>query len=60
MFRSVSERRSLLVKQSEGQRGLLVGLGEHCGRRLLEDLIPDECGRVLGHIGIGDASFGRL
>jgi hypothetical protein len=37
---------------------LLVGLREHGGGRLLEDLVPDEGGRIFGHIGVGDARLG--
>ena len=50
----------LLAEQSKSQRGLLVRLCENRRRRLLEDLIPDERGRVVGHIGVGDARFGSL
>ena len=48
------------AEQRKSQRGLLVRLGEDGRRRLLEDLIPDERGRVVGHIRVGDASFGSL
>ena len=55
-----SEAGRLIVEQSKSQRGLLVRLCENRRRRLLEDLIPDESGRVLGHIRVGDASLGGL
>ena len=50
----------LIAQQSKSQRGLLVRLCEDSRRRLLEDLIPNQPGGVLGHIRVGDASFGGL
>ena len=49
--------RSLLVEQGERQRGLLVRLGKHCGRGLLEDFAAEERGLTLRRIYVGNSNF---
>lgn len=46
------------LQQAEHVLRDLVGLGQHCGAGLLQDLGPGEFRRFLGEVGIADTAAG--
>jgi hypothetical protein len=54
------KRLSGLLEKLENGLAPLVGLGQHCGTGLIEDLVFGVPDHLVRHVGIADAGFGSL